>query len=220
MFGDVLTHWGRRTHICVAYLTIIGSDNGLSPSRRQVIIWTNAGILLIRPFGTYFSEILITIETFSFKKMHLKISSAKWRPFCLGFNVLKLVAIIPGLYENRTQSINYLPGSFRDTCYGSISPYQLLMKMTPRESPNNSSRQLHSINSCYIQTSVLLSVLLEYHPWTIVVFEAANDKAGSYIFGCNVSFMFFIVAYKPWLLSLFAMYDSLMYDALYLKLYQ
>ena len=132
MFGDVLTHWGRRTHICVAYLTIIGSDNGLSPSRCQVIIWTNAGILLIRPLGTYFSEILITIETFSFKKMHLKISSAKWRPFCLGFNVLKLFAIIPGLYENSTQCINYLPGSVRDTCYGSISPYQLLMKMAPR----------------------------------------------------------------------------------------
>ena len=37
---------------------------------------------------TNFSEISIAIETFSFKKMHLKISSAKWRPFCLGFNVL------------------------------------------------------------------------------------------------------------------------------------
>ena len=32
------------THICVGNLTIIGSDNGLSPSRRQAIIWTNAGI--------------------------------------------------------------------------------------------------------------------------------------------------------------------------------
>ena len=28
-------------------LTIIRSDNGLSPSRHQAIIWTNAGILLI-----------------------------------------------------------------------------------------------------------------------------------------------------------------------------
>ena len=28
--------------------TIIGSDNGLSPDRRQAIIWTKAGILLIR----------------------------------------------------------------------------------------------------------------------------------------------------------------------------
>ena len=77
----ILTHWGRVTHICVGKLTIIGSDNGLSPVRRQAIIWTNAGILLIRPLGTNFSEILIGIQTFSFKKMHLKMSSAKWRPF-------------------------------------------------------------------------------------------------------------------------------------------
>ena len=47
-----LTHWGRVTHICVSKLTIIGSDNGLAPWRRQAIIWTNAGILLIGPLGT------------------------------------------------------------------------------------------------------------------------------------------------------------------------
>ena len=52
------------THICVVKLTIIGSDNGLSPGRRQAIIWTNAGILVIRPLGTNFSEILIGIQTF------------------------------------------------------------------------------------------------------------------------------------------------------------
>ena len=44
-----LTHWGRVIHICVSKLTIIGSDNGLSPGRRQAIIWTNAGILLTGP---------------------------------------------------------------------------------------------------------------------------------------------------------------------------
>ena len=88
----VLTHWGRVTHICVSKITIIGSDNGLSPGRRQAIIWTNAGILLIGPRGTNFSEILIGIQTFSFNKMHLKMSSAKWRPFCLGLNVLKMGA--------------------------------------------------------------------------------------------------------------------------------
>ena len=77
----VLTHWGRVTHICVGKLTSIGSDNGLSPDRRQAIIWNNAGILLIRPLGTNFSEILIGIQTFSFKTMHLKMSSAKWHPF-------------------------------------------------------------------------------------------------------------------------------------------
>ena len=83
-----LTHRGRVTHTCVSKLTIIGSDNGLSPGRRQAIIWTNDGILLIGPLGTNFSEIWSKIHTFSFKKMHLKTSSAKWRPFCLGLNVL------------------------------------------------------------------------------------------------------------------------------------
>ena len=65
------------THICISKLTIIGSDNGLSPNQRQAIIWTNDGILLIETLGTNFSEILIEIHTFSFKKMHLKMSSEK-----------------------------------------------------------------------------------------------------------------------------------------------
>ena len=51
---------------------------------------TNAAILLIRHLGTNFSEILIAIHIFSFKKMHLKMSSAKRWPFCLGLNVLKI----------------------------------------------------------------------------------------------------------------------------------
>ena len=59
-----------------------------SPGRRQAIMWTNAGILLIGPLGTNFSENLIEILIFSFTKMLLKGSSAKWRPFCLGLNVL------------------------------------------------------------------------------------------------------------------------------------
>ena len=76
------------THICISKLTIIGSDNGLSPGRRQAITWTNATILLIGPLGKNFSEILIGIQTFSFKKLHLKTSSAKWRLFCPGLNEL------------------------------------------------------------------------------------------------------------------------------------
>ena len=87
-YGISLTHWGRVTHICVSKLTIIGSDNGLSPDRHQAIIWTNDGVSLIGPLGTNFSEIVIKIHTFSFKKMHLKMSSEKRRPFCLGLNVL------------------------------------------------------------------------------------------------------------------------------------
>ena len=89
------------THICVSKLSILGSDNGLSPGRRQAIIWTNAGKLLIGPLGTNFSKILIEILTFSFKKMRLKVSSAKRRPFCLGLNVLKCCLV----HYNQTYEI-------------------------------------------------------------------------------------------------------------------
>ena len=75
------------THICAGKLTIAGSDNGLSPGRRQAIIVTIAGILLFGPLETNFCETLIGIYTFAFKKMHLKMSSAKSGPFCFGLNV-------------------------------------------------------------------------------------------------------------------------------------
>ena len=112
-FDGLLTHWGRVTHICVSKLTSIASDNGLSPGRRQAIIWTSAGIMLIGPLRTNFSEILIEIITFSCKKMHFKVSSAKRRPFCLALNVLtthnakllprpKLVPFVNALSCNKT----------------------------------------------------------------------------------------------------------------------
>ena len=66
---------------------MIGSDNGFSPGRRQAIIWTNAGILLIGTLGTNFSEILIEMRIFPFKKMGLKVWFVKWRPVCLGIIV-------------------------------------------------------------------------------------------------------------------------------------
>ena len=81
------THWGRVTHIYVSKISSIVSDNGLSPDRRQAIIWNNAEILLFRTPGINFSRILIQINTFSFKEMHLKMST-KWRLFRLGFDEL------------------------------------------------------------------------------------------------------------------------------------
>ena len=77
--------------VCVSKLTIISSDNGLSPGRSQAIIWTSAGILIMRPLGTNFSEILIGNQTFSFKKIHSQMSSAKWHPFCLCLGVLTVM---------------------------------------------------------------------------------------------------------------------------------
>ena len=99
----VLTHWGRVT-ICVSKLTIIGSDKGLSPGRCQAIIWTNAGILLIGPLGTDFSVILIEIYSFSFKKMLLKMSSAKWRGFCPGLNIMNVLMPIETLRTHLSES--------------------------------------------------------------------------------------------------------------------
>ena len=86
--------WQRWIWRCVSNLTIIDSDNGLSPGRRRAIIWTSAGILLIGPLGTNFNDISIAVQTFPFKKMHLKMSSAKWRPLCLGLYVLSVNVLV------------------------------------------------------------------------------------------------------------------------------
>ena len=103
-----LTHWGRVTHVCVSergHHWFRTSDNGLLPVWCQAIIWTNAEILLISPLGTNFNEIVIEIHTFSFKRMPLKMSSGKWRPFCLCLNVLKEHDYLC----RNGESINYTP---------------------------------------------------------------------------------------------------------------
>ena len=76
------------THICIDNLTIIDSDNALSPGGRQAIIWTNAGIVLIGSLGTNFSEISIEIITFSVKKNAFESAVCKTgailpRPQCI-----------------------------------------------------------------------------------------------------------------------------------------
>ena len=73
----------------------IDSDNGLLPVQCQAIIWTNAGLLWIGPLGTIVSEFLMKIQNFSFMKMHPKISSAKWWPYCLGRE--ELMSYLPAL---------------------------------------------------------------------------------------------------------------------------
>ena len=77
-----LTHLPLVPHICVRELGSISSDNGLSPVQRQAITWTNADLLSIGLLGANFSEIWIQIQSSSFMKRHMKMSSAKWQPFC------------------------------------------------------------------------------------------------------------------------------------------
>ena len=73
-----INHWSRVTHICVGKLIIIGSDNGLSPARRQAIIWTNAAILLIRPLGTN-----LFIQENAFENIACEMASILSRPQCV-----------------------------------------------------------------------------------------------------------------------------------------
>ena len=97
VWRESLTHWGRMTHICISKLTIMRSDYGLSPERRQAIILTNAALLLIGPLWTNVSEILIKI-IFLFEKIRLKVPSAKRRPFCIGLNVLRCSVALDYIY--------------------------------------------------------------------------------------------------------------------------
>ena len=112
----ILTHWARVTHTCISKWTIIGPDNSLSPDRCQAIIWTNAGILLTGPLGTNFSDISIKIHKLSFKKMHLEMS-VKWRPFCLGLNVLSDL-VLKQEYSGMIRSIYHFCW-----CPGSLCPW-------------------------------------------------------------------------------------------------
>ena len=104
-----LTHWGRVMHICVWKLTTINSDNGLSPARRQAIIWTNAGILLLI-LGANFSEIFseihrILIHENAFENVVYEMAAILSRPPCVKV-FLRLG--VSGRDKRRTIDFNFL----------------------------------------------------------------------------------------------------------------
>ena len=128
---NFLIHWGRVTHICVSKIIIIGSHNGLSPGRRQAVIWTNDGISLIGPLQTSFSEIWIQINTFSFTKLHLKMSSGKYRPYCLGLNVL--IEMLWKLCESHSYICTiHIAIIWGNACISTHNPLVLLQTMISR----------------------------------------------------------------------------------------
>ena len=102
------THGGRVTHLCDSKLTIIGSNNDLSPDRRQAIISTNVGVLLTGPLEINFHQFIFEIHTFPFKKIHFTMSSGKWRSFCFRLNMLMYSIPIWSKYilcSNRNKTI-------------------------------------------------------------------------------------------------------------------
>ena len=83
-FNTSLTHLPLMPHIYASDLSSISSGNGLSHVWCQAITWSHAELLSIGALGTNLSEIPIKIQKFSLVKMHLNMSSVKWRTFCLG----------------------------------------------------------------------------------------------------------------------------------------
>ena len=171
------------TYICVGKLTIIGSDNGLSPARRQAIIWTNAGILLIGLLGTNFSEILIGIQTFSFAKMHLKMSSAKWHPFCLGLNVLIAKETFNKIMSNftvSTPSADDLAPSVAKTSAAAMVPVQVLYiwlafnTLRPRQ------------NGCHIPDDIFKCISWNENVWISIKNSLTFVSKGPITLKCQI----------------------------------
>ena len=111
--ATVLIYFGRVTHICISKLTTIGSDNGLSPGQRQAIISTNAGILLIGPLGTNFSENFIGIQNVFIKQNAIEnvvceMASILSQPQCVNglapFNTWISRAFVWILYNYKTST--------------------------------------------------------------------------------------------------------------------
>ena len=74
--------------ICVNNLTSVGSDNVLSPGRRQAIIWNNVGRFSNGPWETNFSEILIINVYIFIQENAFKNAVRKLVCICLGLNVI------------------------------------------------------------------------------------------------------------------------------------
>ena len=117
-----LTHWGQVTHICISELAITSPD-----------IWTNGRILLIGPLGTTSMKFKSKFVQLSFKKMSLKMSSAKLRAFCLGLNCVNWLPVIDHRHATTSLTSTHWPrktGSFL-TYKAVSSKCKWLMTMVP-----------------------------------------------------------------------------------------
>ena len=104
--------WSLACEHFVTGTPLKSSDNGLSPRRRQAIIWTNEVILSVGPLGTNFIEILIEIQKFSFKKMQLKMSVCEMAAILSRPHCGKLFLFRCGYCGNKIQWASIHQGSF------------------------------------------------------------------------------------------------------------
>ena len=172
------THWGRVLHMRIGNLTTTGSDNGLSPVRCQAIIWINAGLVLIGPLATNFSEILIEMNAFSSKKMHLKMTSAKWWLFCFGLNVL---SDVHGFTKKNKKA---------ESLYSCHLTGMVILNVKIRWLiwwHNSAQKIMHAIISCFVVVrhwsiiSISFRVTLLTGTWTIIWFlQGQSRNPGGY----------------------------------------
>ena len=85
------------------------------------------------------------MHAFSFKKIHLKISSGKWEPFCLGLNVLKNKVI--GIHK--IGSIPILPHQFNENCCFWCGKIYFVSK---NKMINRNSSLCHSLNQWWLSS--------------------------------------------------------------------
>ena len=162
----LLTHWGWVTHICISKMTIISSDNGLSPDRCQAIISSIAGILLVWLMGTNFSEVLTIIYLFSLKKMHLKMLSVKSRPFCLSLNVLISAWICPKQKLLTILIYNSHPILMQFSCNN---------RWDFQKCPCNSHLQFSSNSHQTILIQFSPTILIQFSPTILIQFSPDNS---------------------------------------------
>ena len=118
------------THICISKLTMIGSDNGLAPGRCQGIYLNQCQVFVNWTLRNKSQWNFNQIPTFSLMKMHLKISSMKWRPFCLGGDELNnwcaescwgnakiYLRFVLFLYTKMTQAVEIFPRGKKGCIY-------------------------------------------------------------------------------------------------------
>ena len=141
---------------------MIGSDNSLSHGRRQAIIWTNDGILSIGPLRKNFSEILIEVHTFSFKKIHMKMSFGKWRPFCLGLNVA-------GCGKMYTRGLSGNNGSEQANNKNLNHMYHIILEIIARDLSNMQplliGRSYHLRRVIYYMCHIQRGVIYHMYVW-------------------------------------------------------
>ena len=129
------------THICVGKLTIIDSDNGLSPERRQAIIWTNAGILLIGPQGTNSSQIVIEIQTFSFCEMASILSRPQW----VKKNSTWCVDIIVMIFKSDSKSFDFIDTIYSPEFRGGVNKIEAVWTNRPKSAVPGRNGSYHVI---------------------------------------------------------------------------